>query len=491
MELGGCPPWSDWLAVTAGQGWAMASGISGCPTPYLDPTVSLTVSIDGGETFRLPWQEDFGGLPGIARYGSRWVAVGALGDVLISTNGSTWECVEGSCSSLACTDEFADLDADEERWLAVGGVGLCDELKRNFGATVATSSNGEQWQIGTMASSRFRGLTVTEAGFLGVGDGWIGHSDDGVSWTIDSSPDSASLRSAADGRGRTVVVGRHGDLYVSEDGNTWLEPFLYVTADFNRVVFDGELFFALGENGTILRSDDALNWSAAAVAVDVDLWGEAAGPENRIMVGSDGVILASEDGRAWQQRRSGVAAHLRDVAWGDGRFVAVGWDEGTGRARPAVVLVSRDGSQWTRFAAPGEGLRRVRWSGDGWLAVGGERTILRTPCLGALLELGDEHLRVPLGSTAELEVRMSEVAADDVEVSVRSSEPGRVSVPHSVTITAGSDSASIPVSGNALAAGVVLRFTLPDELGGGEVTSLVSVPPPQGVPRNVTRRVTP
>ena len=59
---------------------------------------------DGGETFRPEWQTELGGFPALSRFGSRWVAAGAYGDVIVSTDGLTWDCDGLGCTSLACAD---------------------------------------------------------------------------------------------------------------------------------------------------------------------------------------------------------------------------------------------------------------------------------------------------------------------------------------------------------------------------------------------------
>ena len=265
--LGGCPPWSEWLGVVAGPGWALASGISGCPTPYLDPTVALTISIDGGQSFRDPWETELGGFPALARFGSRWVAAGALGDVVTSANGSTWDCGSGGCSALSCEDEFADLTSGEDGWTAVGGVGLCDGgLKRRAGGTSATSSNGEHWEVFSLAGDRFRGVTNTGTQYIGVGDGWLARSPDGVAWTSEGSPDASVLHSVDAGDGWVVTVGKGGALYVSDDCSNWLKPFLYVTADLDRVVWLGDQYLALGHEGTILRSTGIISAKSSSDA---------------------------------------------------------------------------------------------------------------------------------------------------------------------------------------------------------------------------------
>ena len=490
--LGGCPPFSDWLGVAAGPGWALASGISICPSPYLEPTVSLMVSIDGGETFNDPWETELGGFPGLARYGSRWVAAGALGDVITSSNGATWSCQGGECSSTACADGFVDLASGDDWWVAVGGVGLCDnDLKRRAGGTAARSSDGSRWETMALPGDRFRGVAYLEPEFIGIGDYWIARSTDGTTWTTESSPEGAVLHAVGSGDGWVVTVGQGGALYASDDGLNWIEPFHLVTADLDRVVWDGEQFIVLGRGGTIMLSADVVNWTSALTNATADLKGAAAGEDRRIAVGEDGVILASTDGRVWAPRRSGVSSSLRDVTYAEDRFVAVGWDDHPDGSRPGVVLASTDGVGWTRFSMPGEALKRVRRTEDSWLVVGGDRTIMKIDCLGTLIEAETEHIHVPQGDTIDLEVRLSEDVEVDTPLIVQSSLPGQVSVPRRVMVLADSDTVFVPVTGTSVVAGAILTLSLPQSLGGGSTTILASVEPPQGTPRTPSGRVRP
>jgi hypothetical protein len=492
LELDGCPGLRDWLGVIAGPGWAMASGISGCPSPYQDPIVSLAFSSNGGSTFGNTWEDELGGFPALARYGHRWFALGALGDVLTSEDGATWRCSHGGCTATVCADGFADVVSSGDLLVAVGGAGLCDGgLKRHAGATTAVSVDGTHWTVSPHEDPPLRGVAWTGSQYVAVGDGWIARSPDGVTWTGELSPDGAFLHSVAVGGGWVVSVGTLGAIYASADGIDWQKPFLYFSEDLDRVVWDGAQFLALGHAGSVLRSADAVNWSFALTSVEADLKGAAASPERRVAVGTDGVILASTDGEVWSQRLSGVTTRLDDVAYGDDRFVAVGWQEQPDGTRPSVVLASADGDRWTRFPAPGEAPHRVVWTGDRWLAVGGDRTILETECLGTLIEVDNQHVHLPHGGSADLTVRLSEPAVSDLTVAVESALPEHVVVEPTATVSEGSDTFVVRATGAGVAAGVVLTYTLPDSVGGGVATSLVTVQPPQWTPRRPSGRVGP
>jgi hypothetical protein len=203
------------------------------------------------------------------------------------------------------------------------------------------------------------------------------------------------------------------------------------------------------------------------------------------------VILGSDSGEVWLPRRSGLSSTFGDVAWGDGRFVAVGWDERPDGTRPGVVVASTDGRQWTRLPALGDELRRVIWDGSGWVVAGGDRTLVRSTCLGPLLAVDRELLQIPVDETVMLELTLSEAVADDAIVEIASSHPGCVSVPATVTVLAGSDRASIPVTGLAVGDRATLTFTMEHDAGGRVLTSLAVVQPPGWTPRQLGGRVAP
>ena len=84
-------------------------------------------------------------------------------------------------------------------------------------------------------------------------------------------------------------------------------------------------------------------------------------------VPDDGWIVASEDGRVWSEILRRPASRLTSVAYGAGRWVAVGWDiwpTGNDYERAQTVLVSDDGVEWTETSAPSRDVvETVVWTG--------------------------------------------------------------------------------------------------------------------------------
>jgi hypothetical protein len=93
------------------------------------------------------------------------------------------------------------------------------------------------------------------------------------------------------------------------------------------------------------------------------LYSVAWGDGRFVAVGDIGTILTSPDGAAWTVHDSGVPERLNGIAWGGGQFVAVG-NRGT-------ILTSPDGAAWTaRDSGTFAGMNSVAWGGGQFVAVG-------------------------------------------------------------------------------------------------------------------------
>ncbi len=85
------------------------------------------------------------------------------------------------------------------------------------------------------------------------------------------------------------------------------------------------------------------------------------------------LILASEDGRHWKRRAENEEGRLGSVAFGDGRWVSVGWNLSRDRVYSQTVLTSSDAGTWVREEPPqGLVLRQIVWTGTHFLLTGAE-----------------------------------------------------------------------------------------------------------------------
>lgn len=109
--------------------------------------------------------------------------------------------------------------------------------------------------------------------------------------------------------------------------------------------------FTPGNDDTVpvWTSTDGLNWTKAtdfkaSVSVPHIVFNGVrfvvAGGNN-----AESFIFTSEDGLKWTTRKSGLGTDLKGLAWGNGTFVALGYQGGK-------FLVSKDGITWKKVAVP-------------------------------------------------------------------------------------------------------------------------------------------
>ena len=158
------------------------------------------------------------------------------------------------------------------------------------------------------------------------------------------------------------------------------------------IAYANGTFVAVGGRfGYILRSTDGTNWTRQWTPTDeitVEeirsfwLYGVAWGNGRWVAVGEGGVVLSSPDARCWTRHDSGIVQRLNAVAYGNGTFVAVG----TG----GRILTSTDGMTWA-IRTPGvtTELRAVTHGNNMWVVVGGQISVFGIPEEDALLTSPD------------------------------------------------------------------------------------------------------
>lgn len=215
--------------------------------------------------------------------------------------------------------------------------------------------------------------------YVAVGTGGtVMTSPDLNRWTTQATGVAHSLRSVASSPSRLVAVGDStiGEPIVlgSTNGVTWSVQYrggacqaesCATPSMLSKVIWTGTQFIAVGQErvypgatvyALILTSPDGLTWTRRA-SQSIVLGQPEIGPESgmtsvawsghmllAVGIASDGYPAAwsSIDAESWTRRTvPGKAGHnLRDITWGHGRFVAVGWG-----GSPAVFS-SSDGINW-------------------------------------------------------------------------------------------------------------------------------------------------
>lgn len=135
----------------------------------------------------------------------------------------------------------------------------------------------------------------------------------------------------------------------------------------SKVVYGNNIYVAIGD-GSMLTSEDGRNWSLEHFP-GYNISGITWTGEQFMAIGPH-VVLTSADGRDWTEKNPGIEQVTTDVAWGNGRFVAVG----------RTAYTSQDGENWTGHRiGTDEQLLHVDWGNNIFVAVAGRYDIVTSP----------------------------------------------------------------------------------------------------------------
>ncbi|MFO1500144.1 MAG: hypothetical protein U1G07_17430 [Verrucomicrobiota bacterium] len=280
----------------------------------------LITSADG-----INWQVQDPGQPhrleGVTFGNGMFVVVGD-GAILTSADGLTWT------SPLATVEaDLRGITFDEGLFCAVGGSAT--------GGLAATSSNGADWQWHKLGPSFFHDVTFGNGLFVAVGDfGATAASLDGSAWEVGTAGGRDSMFALAFGEGRFVGAGFGyegtnliGVTFSSTNGVAWLRQPHETWVE--SVAYGNGRFVAGTAGGVFLVSEDGVGWATEACCGGPPLSALTYEQGRFIALGGEfrqafeGVVLTSADGLTWECH-SRSPAILRDFAYGNGRFVAVG-----------------------------------------------------------------------------------------------------------------------------------------------------------------------
>ncbi|HEV7714569.1 MAG TPA: YCF48-related protein [Steroidobacteraceae bacterium] len=312
---------------------AGALGVARAQDAAAAPATASALGVDPGtlaaEPARLAPQSL---LLDIARAGSRLVAVGERGQVLLSDNrGQTWRQAKSVPTQELLT---AVCFADERHGIAVGH----DEI------ALATADAGETWARRHYAPNAQQPLldvlcNGADAFAVGAYGAYFVSADYGATWTerkfeaqkpqspqvvaknADDEPpaDYHLNRIVAASGARLYVAAEAGHLYRSDDtGATWSEMTSpYEGSFFGVLPLDDDSLLAYGLRGHLFQSDDAgKTWREVKTNTEAMLNDAVRLPGGAIVVvGLSGAVLVSHDGGAsysveQQGNRKGLSAAL-------------------------------------------------------------------------------------------------------------------------------------------------------------------------------------
>ena len=378
VSRSGLTPW-EWLndVVWSGERF-VAVGDSILHSSDGERWETATVEVEGEA---IETADGYGWWSGIAWNGSGFVAVGLGGAILVSGDGLHWQ---HASDSRALLPNLVGVAWGGERFVAVGIYP---------GSMVLHSADGQRWRNASVGPD-YPVYGVVRAGdrFVAVG-ATIASSADGDRWQELLSLDEI-LSAVAWNRRDLVAVGHGGTIMHSSGGDRWTTVADSGTSeDLNDVVWGGERFVAVGNHGAIVHSDDGIHWRPASrPAVPVRIpqpddpeWvsyygfsGVAWNGERFVAVGWDGrgndrlTVVHSRDGDRWD--RGDAYGHFKAIAWNGRRFVAVSPLDGT-------IMYSSDGDRWEPASeiATFDALNDIAWGNGRFVAVGWNGTIVVSP----------------------------------------------------------------------------------------------------------------
>lgn len=251
-------------------------------------------------------------------YGAAVIAVGVVVPVgvvvAVGTQGAMFSSSDGGITWTALTSGVSsDLNA------AVYGGNF---MAAGAGGAMLSSSDAITWTPRNSATpNNIYALTTNGGGvYLAAGaNGTIIYSTDSVNWTVADSGTANDLHGMTFGNGRYVAVGTQGTLLTSIDAVTWQAVAGQSSSDLIGVAYGllsstlTSQFVAIGTDGTLTTSTDGVTWTPQPPIATTNPLAAVAYGTQFVAVGANGSIFTSTNGVNWQAQTSGTSSNLNAV----------------------------------------------------------------------------------------------------------------------------------------------------------------------------------
>jgi photosystem II stability/assembly factor-like uncharacterized protein len=234
-------------------------------------------------------------LSAVISSGGQFVALGADGSILTSTDGNAW----ASTSVAPIPNNGARMNSltfglvsSAIKYVAVGN-----------GGSIFTSTDLTTWTPAAASNTinDLYSVSFFNNGFVATGaNGTLLTSTDASTWTPQNSNTPNALRGATYGTGSAagasahyVAVGDSGTIVTSTDGTNWSLTPPPLSQNLRAIHF-GSRFVAVGQGGMVVYSDDAINWSLSSVPGAADLASIIFTPAMYLAVGASGANAVSK-----------------------------------------------------------------------------------------------------------------------------------------------------------------------------------------------------
>lgn len=180
------------------------------------------------------------------------------------------------------------------------------------------------------------------------------YSDDGINWNRVSLPvpEEVALYALTYGAGTFVALskGNNKEVYSTDKGRTWKYKTLASSARWTDMAYGNGKFVATAgqtsDSNKIAYSTNGIDWKE--ITLDSRIRNCITYGNGKFVVVSDGsdIVDYSEDGINWKQSKLPVSGKWNDIAYGNGRFVAIV------ERNSNVCAYSDDGINWKKTTLP-------------------------------------------------------------------------------------------------------------------------------------------
>ena len=237
-------------------------------------------------------------------------------------------------------------------WSSIAyGNGKFVAVSYNHSTVSAYSLDGVNWTQTTMpASANWCSVIYGADKFVAVANpsDRAAYSLDGITWVETTMPSNSPWLDIAYGNNKFIVVSYEGgNLAYSNDGITWEQTTMFPYAGWRSVAYGNDVFVAVErDSNNAAYSSDGINWTMTKLPAS-GFWGNVVYGNGLFVatIGDGSAAAYSRDGINWTSLGKTTRDYW-DVAYGDGKFVAVfyGQEGAYLKIAPGVVYTIRDNS---------------------------------------------------------------------------------------------------------------------------------------------------
>ncbi len=211
----------------------------------------------------------------------------------------------------------------------------------------------------------------------------VAYSYDGMTWNTATTPVDGILRSIVYGNNKFVAVGYYGNSTVgyssrciySTNGITWTKATIPVDAEWRSVTYGAGKFVAIANNSNYAAySTDGITWTQSTLPAS-DYWHAIAysGSGKFVVTGgqTSKAVAYSTDGITWTQLTLpfSLVTQWNSIAYGNGKFVAVGGSGGPSNGILSQCMYSTDGINWNISDIPSAVWMSIAYLDDKFWAI--------------------------------------------------------------------------------------------------------------------------